>query len=428
MVRPVEVSVGERRKRMLFLSQMFPLPVQSGTQHRTYHLLARLARQFDVTFLTLAADAGWEAHLAELGRHARRVVAVVPANKRSRAHRAAYKILYWLRRIVLADSSDRFYNTIGNVNAAIQRELATGEYDVLVAEYWFWDARIFTTPALKVIDANDVQTMRVERLLERTTNAVDRWLAPRLVRRYRAMEQAAVRRADVIVATTPRDRDVFAAWAPERDVVCIPTGLDTDYFAPQPGIVPDARDIVFYGSLANPMNRDAVQYLVHDILPQIRSRIPGARLTLVGAFAGPDVQALAAADPGITLTGYLEDVRPALARAAVVVCPLRFGYGIRGRIYELMAMQLPVVATPVAVEGMELESGDGLLLAADPAAFADAVARLAQDPRLRDELGRRGRALAVERMSIAATYDRLASHLLHRLAMQNHGPQAARTA
>lgn len=332
MVARMEVPVGERRKRMLFLSQMFPLPIQSGTQHRTYHLLSRLGRQFDVTFLTLAADPGWEEHLALLGRHAARVVAVVPANKRSRHHRAAYKALYWLRRVVLADSSDRFYNTIGNVNAAIQRELATGAYDVLVCEYWFWDQRIFRTPALKVIDANDVQTMRVERLLERTTNSIDRILAPRLLRHYRAMEQAAVRRADVIVATTPRDRDVFAAWAPGRDVVCIPTGLDTDYFAPQPDVVPDRNEIVFYGSLSNPMNRDAVQHLVHDILPHIRRRIPAARLTLVGAFAGPDIHALAASDPGITVTGYMEDVRPALARAGVVVCPLRFGYGIRGRI------------------------------------------------------------------------------------------------
>jgi len=401
---------------MLFLSQLFPLPIQSGTQHRTFHLLARMGRRFDVTFLTLAADPGWEAHLPVLERHARRVVAVVPANKRSPAHRAAYKALYWARRIAVADSSDRFYNTLGNVNAAIRHELATGAYDVVFCEYWFWDRRLFDTPALKVIDANDVQSMRVERLLERTGNVLDRAMTPRLVRRYRAMETAALRRADLVVATTERDRGVFEEWAPGREVVCIPTGLDTDYFAPQPQIEPDRSNIVFYGALSNPMNRDAVQYLVHDILPEIRARVPGARLTLAGAFAGPEMHALAARDPGITLTGYLEDVRPALAAAGVVVCPLRFGYGIRGRIYELMAMQLPVVATPVAVEGMQLESGDGLLLAADPAEFAAAVARVIDDAALRSRLAARGRALAVERMSIAATYDRLAELLVQRLA------------
>ncbi len=404
------------RKRMLFLCQMFPLPLQSGTQIRTFQLLVRMARRFDITFLTLAADPGWEKHIPELERHAGRVITIVPDNKRSRAHRAFYKVLYWIRRLTIAESSDRFYNSIPNVTRAIRQELASGAYDVLFCEYWFWDARIFDTPALKVIDANDVQSMRVERLLERTPNHLERWLKPWLVRRYRAMEAAGLRRADVVVATTTRDCGVFAAWAPNvHDAITIPTGLDTDYFVPQPQVQPDLDSIAFYGALSNPMNRDAVQYLVHDLLPRIRARRPGTRLVIVGAFAGPEIHAMAAADPLITVTGYLEDVRAPLAAAGAVLCPLRFGYGIRGRIYELLAMGVPVVATPIAVEGMELPSGDGLLLAADPEAFADAVVRVLSETALRAELARRGRDIAVERMSIGATYDRLTEFLVRRL-------------
>jgi glycosyltransferase involved in cell wall biosynthesis len=166
------------------------------------------------------------------------------------------------------------------------------------------------------------------------------------------------------------------------------------------------------------MNRDAVQYLVRDILPRIRERVPGTRLTIVGAFPPPEVLDMARRDPLVTVTGYVEDVRQPLSRAGVVVCPLRFGYGIRGRIFELLSMSIPVVATSVAVEGMELRSGDGLLLADEPAAFAAAVATLLEDATLRSDLAARGRELAVGRMSIAATYDRLTDLLDQRTSAQ----------
>lgn len=407
------------RKKLLFLSQMFPLPVRSGCQLRAYNLLQRLSQRFDVTLFTLAADPGWEAHVAELEKHCARVVAVVPNNKRSPLHRAAYKALFWVRRVLFAESSDLFYNTIPNVNRALRAELAGTRYDIIFCEYWFWDPKVFAAPGLKVIDANDVQSERVERLLERSRNPVEKLLRPYLVRRYRRLEAAALGRADIVVATTVKDREVFDAMTPApAEKIVLPTGLDTDYFAPQESARPDPRNIVFYGALSNPMNRDAVQYLVRDILPRIRERVPGARLTIVGAFPPPEMAALAERDPGITVTGYVEDVRQPLSEAGVVVCPLRFGYGIRGRVFELMSMGVPVVATPVAVDGMELVSGDGILVAESPSDFADAVAQVLADPTLRADLARRGRQVAVDRMSISATYDRLADILDRRTSAE----------
>ena len=398
------------RKKLILLCQFFPLPVQSGTQLRTFNLLVRFARRFDVTFLTLAAAPGWEAHLDELRRHCSRVITVVPDNKRSRLHRAWFKTIYWMRRLLFAESSDRFYNTLPAVNRAIRTALAAEHFDIVFAEYWFWDPSLFDAAGLKVIDANDVQSQRVEKLLDRSTNPIERMQRRRLVRRYQQMEAEGLRRADVVVAATGRDREVFERMAPGPEKIVLPTGLDTDYFVPQ-AVEPDPNNVVFYGALANPMNRDAVQYLVRDILPRIRERVPGARLTIVGAFPPPEVIDMARRDRNITVTGYVEDVRQPLARAGVVVCPLRFGYGIRGRIFELLSMSIPVVATSVAVDGMELRSGDGLLLADEPAAFAAAVASLLEDATLRSDLAARGRDIAVERMSLAATYDHLAALL-----------------
>jgi glycosyltransferase involved in cell wall biosynthesis len=403
---------------MLFLCALFPLPVSSGTQVRTLNLLRRLSRRFDITLITHAADPGWRDHVDELHQYCTDVLPIVPSNKLSALHRFLFKIVYWVRRIILGDSADRFYNAMPNVNRAIHRELAAKRYDVIFCEYWFWDARVFEAPGLKVVDANDVQSQRVEHLLDRSRNPIERVLKPYLLSQYRKREAQALNRADLLVATTVKDLAIFEGMTRSTtEKVVLPTGLDTDYFAPQ-AEAPDPRNVVFYGALANPMNRDAVQYLVRDIMPRIRERVPGARLTLVGSSPPPEILALAERDPSITVTGYVEDVRRPLAEAGVVVCPLRFGYGIRGRIYELLSMSIPVVATSVAVEGMELVSGDGLLLADNPAEFAAAVASVLQDATLRGDLARRGREVAVGRMSIAATYDRLVEILDQRTQLE----------
>lgn len=401
---------------MLFLSGLFPLPVASGGQQRTMHLLRAFREHFDITLVTHAAQPGFEPHLPELEALCTRVVAVVPVNKRGAWQRLAYRCLFWLRRIVLAESSDRFYNAISNVNRAIDHELARADYDVVFCMYWFWHERVFEARALRVIDTNDVQSERQEHLLARSSSLVERALRQRLLRAYRARETATLRRADVVVAVTEKDRrSLERMTAGQSDVVLTPTGIDTDYFAPQ-AATPDVREIVFFGALQNPMNRDAVRFLVDDILPLIAARLPDVRLTLVGSGPTPEMQDAARADPRIRLTGFVDDVRPHLARAGVVVCPLRFGYGIRGRILEVLSLGVPVVATPIAVDGMGLSEATGVLLADDAQGVADAALGVLADPTRRDVLARRGRDFAVQAVSLGATYGRLATHILERIA------------
>jgi glycosyltransferase involved in cell wall biosynthesis len=307
---------------------------------------------------------------------------------------------------------------VPNVSRVVRRELEATRHDVIFCEFWYWDSKVYEAQGLKVIDANDVQSHRHELLLERSRNPLERLMKPYLVKKYRSREAEALNRADVVVAVTTKDRDEFERMiTTDTERIVTPTGLDTDYFVPQPQ-KPDLRNVVFYGALGNPMNRDAVQYLVREIFPRVRRQVPGARLTLVGSSPPPEVRALPDQDPAITVTGFVEDVRGPLAEAGVVVCPLRFGYGIRGRIFELLSMAVPVVATPVAVDGMELSSGDGVILADDAASFANAVAQVLTDATLREDLARRGRDIAVGRMSMSATYDRLAEYLVRRSASE----------
>jgi len=405
------------RPRLLFLSGLFPLPVRSGGQQRTMHLLRALQQRFDVTVVTHAAQPGFEAHLDALRRSVTRLHVVVPRNMQGPLPRFLYKVWFWTRRLTSAEPSDRFYNNVGNVRRVVDRELADPSYDVVFCMYWFWHARVYAAPPLKVIDTNDVQTERQAEFLARSRNVVDKILGSVFLRSYRKREAATLRRADLLVAVTSKDRETLQAMAgPAAEVIVVPTGIDTDHLCPQP-LEPDMREIVFFGALRNRMNQDAVPYLVREILPRIAARLPDVRLTLVGSSPTAEMHQLAAHDPRVHITGFVEDLRPVLGRAGLVVCPLRFAYGIRGRILEVLSLGVPVVATPVAVDGMGVTAAAGVVLADDAQSFADAVVEILAHPARRAELSRQGRDFAVANASLAATFGRLADDLANRVAI-----------
>jgi glycosyltransferase involved in cell wall biosynthesis len=133
------------------------------------------------------------------------------------------------------------------------------------------------------------------------------------------------------------------------------------------------------------------------VLPRVRARRPDARLLLVGKRPAPALQRLA--DEGaLLLTGEISDVRPYLAGAAVYIVPMRIGGGVRLKLLEALALELPIVSTSMGAEGLAgLHAGEHCLLADDAADFAEATLRLLEDRALGQRLGAAGRVLACER-------------------------------
>ena len=132
------------------------------------------------------------------------------------------------------------------------------------------------------------------------------------------------------------------------------------------------------------------------MLPLIRERVPGVELQVLGPAANDAVRAIAAADPSIVLLGRVDDVRPVLESAAVVVVPLRAGGGTRLKIVEALSMARPVVSTTIGAEGLDL-GADEIVRADEPAGFAARVVELLGDAEARRLLGRAGRAAVRER-------------------------------
>jgi glycosyltransferase involved in cell wall biosynthesis len=145
-------------------------------------------------------------------------------------------------------------------------------------------------------------------------------------------------------------------------------------------------------------NEDAILYFIDAILPAIRACVPTASLTVVGRNPSSRLRA-AAQGAGVTVTGTVDDVRPAIAAGAVYVVPLRVGGGTRLKIFEALAMGKAIVSTSVGAEGLPLVPGRHFVSADDPAGFASAVVTLLGDAERRRTLGQAGRELVTQRYS-----------------------------
>ena len=142
-------------------------------------------------------------------------------------------------------------------------------------------------------------------------------------------------------------------------------------------------------------NVDAVLWFARHVLPRVRADVPDVCFFVVGQRPHRRLDVLRR-DPAVVLTGWVEDVRPYIAQAAVCVAPLRIGGGTRLKLLEAMAMGKPVVATRLGAEGYPLADGRELLLADTPADFAARVIALLRAPERGATLGRAARAFVQE--------------------------------
>jgi polysaccharide biosynthesis protein PslH len=183
--------------------------------------------------------------------------------------------------------------------------------------------------------------------------------------------------------------------------------VDAEYFAPQAAEIAPP-EIVFTGSMDWQANQDAVTFFVQDVLPLVQAAVPDAHLTVVGRRPPAPIRAMAEADPDhVAVTGTVEDVRPYMARARVAVAPLRFGSGIKIKVFEAMAMAKPIVVTQVAAEGLPLVDRETAMIADTSQAMADRVIELLTDAEKASEMGRRGRDLVASRHDWSAVAEAL---------------------
>jgi glycosyltransferase involved in cell wall biosynthesis len=271
-----------------------------------------------------------------------------------------------------------------------------------MAEYGLHVLRIATEPIPRLVyDAHNAEYLLQKRIFEADSRHPRRWLGAlyswmqwQKLRRYEAM---VCRQVQQVIACSAADGNALNQLVPDLKATIVPNGVDTEHY--QPGIVSPLplgpQTLVFTGKMDFRPNVDAALWFGTAVLPVIRQVAPQAHFYVVGRNPHPRL-ALLRDMPGITLTGFVEDVRPYVAAAAVYVVPLLTGGGTRLKVLEAMAMGRAIVSTTLGCEGIYATAGRDIVLVDDAADMAAQVVALLGDAARREALGQAARAF-VER-------------------------------
>jgi glycosyltransferase involved in cell wall biosynthesis len=340
------------------------VPPDTGGKIRSYNILRELARQHSVTFFSFYSAHNHDLH-PELKSIFDRVVCVpltLPAPK-SLAEMRNYGI-----RLLSSEPYGMTKYCRPEVRRRLHALLRQETYDVILCDFIFAASAIpWDWPTPKVLFTHNVEATIWRRHYEVATNPIWKAISWWEWRKMEAAERRYLRLADRVLTVSETDRDAFAPFLDPGKLAVIPTGVDVDYFQPM-AVEETTNSLVFVGSMDWLPNEDAILYFVDVILPLIKQQCPEASLEVVGRSPSRKLQALAEREKSMRLTGWVEDIRPFVARGSMCIVPLRIGGGTRLKIFEAMAMGKAVVSTSVGAEGLPVRSGENILLAILPIA------------------------------------------------------------
>jgi sugar transferase (PEP-CTERM/EpsH1 system associated) len=371
------------------------VPPDTGGKLRSYHILRELAREHSITFFSFYGKHPQDSH-SQLEKVFDRVVTVpldLPEPKSFRELRD-YSLRLFTRQPYNVAKYCR-----PNVRRALRQLLEQRVFDAIVCDFVIAAGSIpweFPTP--KILFTHNVESVIWQRHYQVSHNPLWKALSWREWRTMQAAERKYLREADHVLTVSEDDRRFFGKFVDPAKLSVIPTGADTEFFTPR--AEPERADsLVFTGSMDWLPNEDGVIYFMKDILPLIRQELPGISLTVVGRNPSQRLKDLAAGTANVHLTGWVEDIRPFLSQAAVCVVPLRIGGGTRLKIFEAMSMAKAVVSTTIGAEGLPVRAGEHLLIADEPAEFAQSTVALLRDPTRRRTIGLTARDLVVQNYS-----------------------------
>ncbi len=407
--------------RVLYITPYVP----SRIRVRPYNLIKSLAKRNEVTLIPLVQSDHDRQALGEMVKTCASVKPIRMSKLQS--------LTSCSKRILTKMPLQAAFTYQPELTRTVYEVIARHPFDVIHVEHIrgaHFASHVGSLP--KVYDSVDCITLLLRQFLKTKKNPLAWFLALEEWAKMRVYEAMVTERFDKVVITSPHDRKALESllwdrirkrihfkglpenppetpqemeeWRVTRQLIemsqdqrlaalmpqvgrvsVLPNGVDHAYFSPSDSTV-DPDTIVFSGKMSYFANVAAVNYFYNSILPLIRRVRPGVRFLVVGADPPPSIKKLAN-DPFVAVTGYVEDIRPYIARSAVAVCPVTVGVGIQNKVLEAMSMGKPVVATSRACSAIAVTDGKNVIVADDPEEFAARILDLLASPNMRQEIG-----------------------------------------
>jgi glycosyltransferase involved in cell wall biosynthesis len=369
-------------KNILFICPYIPCVGVHAGAGRMYTMIELLAQRHQVSVATFIDKESELKYVPDLEKHCQEVVVI----HRQPPYRRRDPLV--IEPFVVSE-----FNS-SPMGAEIHRLLSERDFDIVQIEY--------TQMAQYVPDTRRSCTLLTEHEVAFATHRRAFGSFPFSWKKFRAFmgwllmmdyELKACRRFDKVVALTDADRKELLAFEPKLDIEVVPMAIDSSCFRPQ-DVPEEPKSLVFIGYFRHSPNVHGITRFCREILPLIRKDVPETKLFIVGSSPPDEIIRLGKMD-NVVVTGWVEDVKPYIARSSVYIAPLWLGTGMRVKILEAWGMAKPVVTTSVGSQGIDCTPGEDVLIADDVQGFAAQTVRLLKDRALREKLGRNGRKQVV---------------------------------
>jgi sugar transferase (PEP-CTERM/EpsH1 system associated) len=394
--------------RVLLLTHRLPFPPNKGDKIRSFNLLSYLARRHELYVVSLVDDKKDLIHVPEIAARVRLFVYAVIGRKLRRI--LSLRGLFCRQSVTIT----YFYSPL--LQRRIDSLIDAVSFDCYfcfsspMAEYLFRSRHVSgkIAGALRVMDLIDVDSYKWRQYANQAPFR-QAWVYRLEAVYLSAYERRIAAEFDRLFVVSEQERSLFPGKAGTCGLRVLSNGVDLEFFNPR--YVPlrriGAACLVFTGMMDYWPNIEGIKWFVERILPRIRELVPDSQLYVVGNRPTAEVRKLARCK-GVTVTGFVDDVRDYLAGASVCIVPLRIARGIQNKVLEAMAMGKPVVTTRQAFTGVCAVPGEDIVVADGEDEFVQAVVGLLRDSACAERIGAHARACVERHYSWNSSLGRLA--------------------
>lgn len=374
--------------KILMLTPYLPYPLLTGGQTRSFNLIKRLSSLgHEITLFSLIKNDDEKQYAGELQKFCKEVMVFKRPQKP------------WTLKNILRTGFS-FYpflvirNWAGGEKSAIEQKIKEEKFDLIHAETFYVMPHIPKTSIPILLVEQTIEYLVYRHFADEFKIPLIKQLLYADVAKMKHWELEYWKRATRVAAMSEEDKQTMTGQLAGLNVDIVPNGVDSWFFGESVYLREKDPVILYLGNFTWLQNREAVEVLVSKVWPKIKTKLPNAKLWIVGKAAPDFFDKLKSADIKIM---EVKDVREAYQKASVLVAPIYGGGGTRYKNFEAFASGLPVVTTSIGIGGTDARDGEEVIIRDDPEGLAEAAVRLIGDKALYQKLSTNAKRMVKEK-------------------------------
>jgi len=368
---------------------MLPFPPDNGTKIPTYHRLKNLSKNNNVTMLCIHSENIKDGYIKEIEKYCS--LFLIKIQRPLDTSKFRIKMFNYIKSLQKNIPKYIFENYCKEAEEWIKNQIELKNFDVIEASEG--DIGIYlknNLKAYKILICHSVMVENIKKQINFEKNIINKikllghWLS------WYRYERWLYAQVDLCVPLTKKlEREILSLKTNSIVKNCLTNGVDLEYFSYNYS-KETPSGICFVGLMNYNSNVDAVLYFYKEIFPTLKVAKKDIKFYIVGSSPASEIQKLSK-DNNVVVTGYVNDIRPIIRKAGIVIVPNRIGGGILNKILEPLSMGVPVVTNSNSVEDLNVRNREELIIADSYNAFADSIMELIINNSLRLKLSRNGR-------------------------------------